>query len=190
MKMNTSAISLGSRKKRLLQDRDLRNKYVRDQIKIGLRNQLRALRDDRGWTQGELAELIGTKQSVISRIEKDPVRVGIPVYLDIAEKLDVAFVVRFEAIDTFAHWYDNPSQRKMAPPSSEAILSEEASLNSDDSQPQASENFVSVNSATTISDGTPFEPFTDSEVTWFDNVDVIDDPKATRLSITSLHATI
>jgi DNA-binding XRE family transcriptional regulator len=114
--------SLDSRRVRLLRNRDLRNKFVRDQIKIGLRNQLKALRDERGFTQTELAELIGTKQSVISRIERDPVRVGLSVFLDIADQLDVAFVVRFEALDTFVEWYSNPSIKKMTPPKSEDIL--------------------------------------------------------------------
>lgn len=126
MMMTTSKRSLDKRKVRLLLDRDLRNKYVADQIKIGLRNQLRSLREDRGITQAEMAQLIGTKQSVISRIERDPVRVGLPVFIDIAEKLDVAFVARFEAIDTVVEWYDNPSVKKMTPRKSETILKERA----------------------------------------------------------------
>jgi len=122
--MNTSKPSLGKRKIQLLKERSLRNKYIADQIKIGLRNQLRALRDERGLTQGELAELIGTKQSVISRIEKNPLRVGMPIFLAIANHLDVAFVARFEAIDTFARWYENLNQMKMIPRKSTEILNE------------------------------------------------------------------
>jgi transcriptional regulator with XRE-family HTH domain len=121
--MNISEILPSKRKIRLLKDKELRNKYVIDQIKIGLRNQLRTLRDDRGLKQKELAELIGTKQSVISRMERSPVNVGMTTFFDIARALDVAFVVRFEAIDTFINWYDNPTEKKMTPPKSEDVLS-------------------------------------------------------------------
>lgn len=126
MNISNRSSALNKRMVRLLLDRELRNKYISDQVKIGLRNQLRALRDERGITQAELAEMIGTKQSVISRIERNPLRVGIPVFLDIAEKLDVAFVSRFEAIDTVVEWYDNLTVRKMTPPKSEDILKERA----------------------------------------------------------------
>lgn len=124
MRTTTLNGSLTSRKIRLLKNRQLRNKYIIDQIKIGLRNQLRALRDERGLTQGDLANLIGTKQSVISRLERDPVKVGMSTFLDIARQLDVAFVARFEAIDTFTDWYDNMTQKKMAPSKSETVLAE------------------------------------------------------------------
>lgn len=126
MTIHTSKLPLDKRKVRLLLDRELRNKYVADQIKIGLRNQLRSLRDERGITQTKLAEMIGTKQSVISRIERDPVRVGLPVYIAIAENLDVAFVARFESIDTVVEWYDNPSVKKSTPRKSADILKDRA----------------------------------------------------------------
>ncbi|MDQ6788860.1 MAG: helix-turn-helix transcriptional regulator [Acidobacteriota bacterium] len=113
-----------NRKLRLLKDKELRNKFLADQIKIGLRYQLRSLRDSQGLTQKDLADLIGTKQSVISRLEKKPERVSIPTLLDIAEVLDVGVVVRFEAIDTVLDWYSNPTQKKMTPRNSEKVLEE------------------------------------------------------------------
>jgi transcriptional regulator with XRE-family HTH domain len=117
MKTNT-------RKFKLIKDKELRNKFLADQMKIGLRYQLRSLRDSQGLTQKDLADLIGTKQSVISRLEKKPERVSIPTLLDIAEALDVGVVVRFESIDTVIDWYSEPTQKKMTPQKSEDVLKE------------------------------------------------------------------
>ncbi len=115
-------MNINSRKFRLLQDRDLRNDFVAKQLKTFLRNQLRALRDARNMTQKELADLIGTKQSVISRLEKNVDRVSVPTMLDIARALDVVFVARFEAIDTVIDFYENPTSKKMTPRRSEEVL--------------------------------------------------------------------
>jgi len=117
MKTNT-------RKFRLIKNKELRNKFLADQMKIGLRYQLRSLRDSQGLTQKDLADIIGTKQSVISRLEKKPERVSLPTLLQIAEALDVGVVVRFESIDTVIDWYSNSSQKKMTPRKSEDVLIE------------------------------------------------------------------
>lgn len=113
-----------NRKLKLLKDKELRNKSLADQIKIGLRYQLRSLRDSQDLTQKDLADLIGTKQSVISRLERNAERVSLPTLLDIAEALDVGVVVRFESIDTVLDWYSEPSQKKMTPRKSEEVLKE------------------------------------------------------------------
>jgi len=108
-----------------IKDKVRRNKYIANQIRMGLRFQMRALRKDRNLTQAELAELIGTKQSVISRVEsRDADKLSIPTLLKLAEALDVGLVVRFEPIDTVAGWYDNLSPEKLAPQKSEKILEE------------------------------------------------------------------
>jgi transcriptional regulator with XRE-family HTH domain len=117
MKTNT-------KKFRLIKDKELRDKFLADQIKIGLRYQLRSLRDSQGLTQKDLADLIGTKQSVISRLERNAERVSIPTLLDIAEALDVGVIVRFESIDTVLDWYNNSSQKKMTPRKSKEVLKE------------------------------------------------------------------
>lgn len=117
MKTNTKRI-------KRLKNKELRNKFLADQMKIGLRYQLRSLRDSQGLTQKDLADLIGTKQSVISRLERNAARVSIPTLLEIAEALDVGVVVRFESIDTIIDWYSEPTQKKMTPRKSEDVLTE------------------------------------------------------------------
>lgn len=108
-----------------VEDKQRRNKYLANQIKIGLRFQLKALRKDRNLTQAEFAELTQTKQSVISRVEnRGADKLSIPTLLKFAEALDVGLVVRFEPIDTVADWYDNLTPSKLAPKKSEDILKE------------------------------------------------------------------
>lgn len=113
-----------TRRVKALQDKELRDKYFADNIKIGLRNQLKSLRDSQNLTQKDLAELINTKQSVIGRLENNPEGVSLPTLLKLASALDVGLVVRFESIDTVIDWYSNPNQKKMTPQKSGVVLNE------------------------------------------------------------------
>lgn len=56
--------------RKILQDEDARYVYADSVCNAFISAQLRELRDDRGMSQVDLAELIGTKQSGISRLEK------------------------------------------------------------------------------------------------------------------------
>lgn len=108
-----------------LKNHEYRKLFIASQIKNGLSFQIRALRQARGMTQQELAELTGTKQSVISRIEnKRADNLGIQTLLTIAQAFDVAVIVRFEPIDKLIDWADNLSPKAMAPEKSEKILAE------------------------------------------------------------------
>lgn len=125
MNTQTETQKKTSRRREILKDKELRHEFLAEQIKTGLRFQLRSLRDDQGLTQGKLAELTGTQQSVISRLERNPERVSLPTLIDIANALDVGVVVRFEQIDSIIDWYDNPTVTKMTPLSSEKVLNSE-----------------------------------------------------------------
>lgn len=107
-----------------ISDKQRRIRYLANQIRLGLRFQLRALRKERGnMTQAELANKLGTKQTVISRVENhDADKLSIPTLLKMAEALDVGLVVRFEPIDQVVDWYDNLSPSRLAPASSEEII--------------------------------------------------------------------
>lgn len=108
-----------------IEDKKRRNKYLANQIKLGLSFQLRALRKDRDLTQKDLADLLGTQQTVISRIENhNASKLSIPTLLKMAEVFDVGVVVRFEPIDIVADWYDNLSPLKLSPRKSEEIVKE------------------------------------------------------------------
>src|SRR6266508_285563 len=67
-------VSLSSRKttvERLLKSKEYRDAYVLEHIKNGVAFQIRTLREDRDWTQGDLGDAMGKPRNVISRIE-DP----------------------------------------------------------------------------------------------------------------------
>lgn len=73
-----------------------RDAYVRAEITTSLAHQIRAIRMQRGWTQVELAEKIGTKQGVVSRLE-DPSygRVSLNTLFDLSSAFDVGLDVKF-----------------------------------------------------------------------------------------------
>lgn len=53
-----------------LRDKEFRDQFFRTERELDIPAQLRALRKLRGLNQDELAEMIGTKQSGISRLER------------------------------------------------------------------------------------------------------------------------
>lgn len=70
--MNAGSSPIPSRSfLRELEDDDLRNGFVADHVRTRLALLIRALREQRGWSQADLAHAMGTTQSVVSRLE-DP----------------------------------------------------------------------------------------------------------------------
>jgi hypothetical protein len=93
-----------------------RRSYFARQLKIFLAAQIRALRGDR--TQTEFGELIGKPQSVVARLERESYgKVNLQTLIDIAQKLDIALIVRFVNFSTFLEWTKDYSQEALAPQS-------------------------------------------------------------------------
>ncbi|MFO1100471.1 MAG: helix-turn-helix transcriptional regulator [Xanthobacteraceae bacterium] len=85
-----------------LQKKSYRAAYVGEHVRQGIAYQIRALRDQRGWKQGELAQRMGKPQSVVSRLE-DPNygKVTVQTLLEAASVFDVALQVRFVPFSSF-----------------------------------------------------------------------------------------
>ena len=73
-----------------------RDAYVEAELVNGIASQIRILRQQRGWSQKDLAEKINTSQGVISRLE-DPSygRFSLKSLLQLAAIFDVALIARF-----------------------------------------------------------------------------------------------
>lgn len=91
--------------------RGLRNKRVRDlfvaeHISEGVAFQIRAMREKRGWTQGELGERAGgMKQEQISVLENPNYgRPSLSTLKRIASAFDVVLAVRFVPFSEFIDW--------------------------------------------------------------------------------------
>jgi transcriptional regulator with XRE-family HTH domain len=79
-----------------LKDKAYRRAYMQGHVRSGIAYQIRALREQRGLSQKAFAELVGTKQSVISRLESTEYgKVSVQTLLDIATAIDVALNIRF-----------------------------------------------------------------------------------------------
>jgi transcriptional regulator with XRE-family HTH domain len=85
-----------------LQKKAYRQAYLSEHIRRGIAYQIRALRDQRGWKQGEFARQLNKPQSVVSRLEDpDYGKVTIQTLLEVANVFDVALQVRFVPFSTF-----------------------------------------------------------------------------------------
>lgn len=86
-----------------LMKKGFRDAFVRSHLTHGLAHQIRTLRIQRGWTQGDLAEKLGLKrQSAVARME-DPSygRLSLATLLKLSSIFDVALSVRFVSYSKF-----------------------------------------------------------------------------------------
>jgi len=80
-------------------DRSVEKKYLRTAVLYRLAAALLLLRKQRGLTQKELAEKIGTTQTVISRLESASVKPSLETILKVAEALDAAVDIRLLPVE-------------------------------------------------------------------------------------------
>ena len=91
-----------------LQEKAYRDAFVASQIRIALPFQIRALREQRGWTQAQLAEKAGMLQPRISAMERPGgSKFTLETVLRVTAALDVAFIGRFTSFGELARWAEN-----------------------------------------------------------------------------------
>jgi transcriptional regulator with XRE-family HTH domain len=73
-----------------------RDAFVEAEVRTGLAYQVRVLREQRSLSQEQLANLMGTTQSAVSRLEdSDYGRVSLSTLFQVAKALDVGLMARF-----------------------------------------------------------------------------------------------
>ena len=72
--------------KKLSQDREFKEAYAQEQIKLDIAVQVLALREELNLTQREMASLVGKPQSTIARIENGNMNPSIKILTEIAER--------------------------------------------------------------------------------------------------------
>lgn len=95
-----------------------RDSYAAAHVSNTVASQIEMLREERGWTQQQLAERAGMKQSRISVLE-DPNNENFEIgtLRRIASAFDVALLVRFTAFSQIVDWAANLSEQKLWVPS-------------------------------------------------------------------------
>jgi DNA-binding XRE family transcriptional regulator len=86
------------RDRRLQEDPDLARAYERENLERELSRQVLRLRLMRGWTQAQLAEALGTKQSAVARLESGSHRPSLATLDKISQVLDAHLEVRLTPI--------------------------------------------------------------------------------------------
>ncbi len=82
------------------EDKDFEKKYHRTAALYRLADRVLLLRKQRGLTQKELADKVGTTQAVISRLENASVKPSLETILKIAEALDATVNIQLHPIET------------------------------------------------------------------------------------------
>jgi transcriptional regulator with XRE-family HTH domain len=103
---------------REFRDPEARRDYAEEFLNSCIALQIKTLRLQRGWSQKDLAERAGMKQSRISAMEQaDYSGWSVTTLRRIAEAFDLALVVRFESYGTFLKDVTSASREALERPS-------------------------------------------------------------------------
>lgn len=100
---------------RLLTKKKARDAYVFEHIRNGVAFQLRAMRDERGWSQDDLAKAAKTGRTTITRLENpNNDRLTLKTLLGLASALDVALLIKFVPFSRLVKEYDDVSPEALS----------------------------------------------------------------------------
>ncbi len=111
---------------KLITSKTFRDSYTYEHVRNGISFQIRAMRDERGWTQGKLGEITAKPRNVITRLE-DPNygKFTIKTLLEIASAFDVALLIRFIPFSKLLREYEDTSSSALV---ARSILKEKQQL--------------------------------------------------------------
>lgn len=96
-------------------DKKARDLFVSQHISTNIAAQLYSMREDRRWTQKDLADKAGMAQSRISLLEDpDYGKYNIETLKRFASTFDVALIVRFVKFSELVHWFADVSPDDLA----------------------------------------------------------------------------
>ncbi|MFH0809923.1 MAG: helix-turn-helix transcriptional regulator [Pseudomonadota bacterium] len=109
---------LDERLKKAFEDAEYRHAYWDDFLNTLISTQIKVLREQRRWTQADLAEKTGMKQSRISMLENvNYAGWSLKTLKKIAEALDVALMVRFDSFGTALAEISSFNRKRLERPS-------------------------------------------------------------------------
>ena len=96
---------------KLINNKKSRDAYVYEHIRNGIPFQMRAMRDQREWTQADLAKEMKTSRTTITRLENpNNDKLTLKTLLEVASAFDVALLVKFVPFSRLVKEYEDVSQ--------------------------------------------------------------------------------
>jgi transcriptional regulator with XRE-family HTH domain len=101
-----------------LAEKEMRSAYLSAQTRTKLVNQIRTLRNQRGWSQGDFAKILGKPQSNVSRLEnREYGNFSLNTLFELANAFDCGLIVEFTAYEEFLLRTYNLAQSHLVVPS-------------------------------------------------------------------------